>query len=101
MFIATADAAVTGADFDATATVGIHGKVPQGSKEIQNELAWDIDSGGSVIVVRGLDEVGVKYWAFNAECPVSCLAILAAVRQPLSPIVRSYGIGWPLRPRLK
>lgn len=69
MFIATADDPVTGSDFDATATLGIHGKVPQGSKEIENVLAWDIDEGGSVIVVRGLDHTGVKYWAFNAECP--------------------------------
>jgi len=69
MFIATADAAVSGADFDATGTLGIHGKLPQGSKEIENALAWDIDEGGSVIVVRGLDHLGVKYWAFNAECP--------------------------------
>lgn len=69
MFVATADAAVTGADFDATASAGIHGKLPQGKKSIENELAWDIDSGGKVLVVRGLDGSGVKYWAFNAECP--------------------------------
>lgn len=69
MFIAEADAAVTGGDFDAVATVGIHGKSPLGFKYIKNELGWDIDSGGSVIVVRGVDDIGVKYWAFNAECP--------------------------------
>lgn len=68
-FVGTADDDVTGADFDATPTLGIHGLLPQGTKAIENELAWDIDEGGKVIIVKGFDATGVKYWAFNAECP--------------------------------
>jgi hypothetical protein len=70
MFVATADAAVAGeATFAATGILGIHNKLPTGSKTIQNTLAFYTDVGGKVIIVRGLDAEGVKYWAVNATCP--------------------------------
>jgi hypothetical protein len=71
VFYGEAVSATSGGPITVTPTGTAHGKMPSGTKTVDNAVLWEVDEGAVVIVLRGFDEDGLRHIALNVECPGS------------------------------